>query len=366
MLVLVAIGLWDGVVTHTAGGITTTISQAVQSLRGGSTDTQGNVSYGVLSSQAVTPEQVVSAYQAYTLHETAALRATGLYYRESLVDQYPVYPVHVVTAANLPVTKIGQLFDDAGLSVSSLNSAVRSASAKLLQLLVVVGLAASIISRRRQARSYVELIALSCGALIIVALQVIFPIISVDYGVQRAFLQALIVFGIFVAVGCYVVCRPLGEKWGNRVSYVLALIFFLSLTGVIPQLLGGYGAQLDLNNSGQYYDLYYVHPQDESAIQWMQENVPSDQLDQIQSEVDSNRYTFTPATSFYPVSTINDIFPTMLRTNSYVYLGYTNVAEGQSSFQYDGQSITYTYPNHLLFTTRDLLYASNGAQVWGS
>ena len=362
-LVLIAIVLWAGPATHTASGFTSTLSQAVQSLRGGSTaNGSGGVWYGVLQSQSLSTQQIAVAYRSSTLKETVAQRASGLYYSQALLDRYPVQVVNPPSLT--PVTAAGRVLDDGGINVSTLNSIVRSAAAKLLQLLVVVGLLASILARRRQSRSFVELIALSCGALAVVALQVVLPVISVDYGVLRAFLQALIVFGLFVGIGCFVICRPLGDKWGPRLAYTLSLVFFLSLSGVIPQVLGGYAAQLDLNNSGQYYDIYYMHPQDISAIQWVQDNVPASLLGQIQSEVESSRYTFTPPTAFIPVSTINDIYPTLLRKNSYVYLGYTNVVKDQAAFSYDGQMITYTYPFKLLQSTDDLLYSSNGAQVY--
>jgi uncharacterized membrane protein len=361
VLVLFAIVLWDGLATHTSTNITSTISQAVQSFRGGTGAGSGSASYGVLHSQSLTPPQIVADYAKNTLKETVTARASGVYYPQALIDKYPV---SIVPAPNLPVTAAGNAMDSIGLNVATLNSIVRSLSARLLQLLVVVGLLASILSRRRQERSFVELIGLSCGALAIVALQVVLPVISVDYGVLRAFLQALIVFGPFVAIGCFVICRPLGGKWSYRLAYTLAIAFFLSLTGVIPQLLGGYPAQLDLNNSGEYYDIYYVHPQEISAFEWAQNNIPANQLDQVQSEVESDRYNVTLPTSYAPVSTGNDIYPTLLRMDSYVFLGYANIVKDQATFDYDGSMLAYTYPLGLLQSTRDLLYSSDGAQIY--
>ena len=56
---LVAIFLWDGAATHTAGGITTTLSQVVQSLRGGGSDNKaGAISYSLFDSQAPSVSQI--------------------------------------------------------------------------------------------------------------------------------------------------------------------------------------------------------------------------------------------------------------------------------------------------------------------
>ena len=362
VLVLVAIFLWDGAATHTAGGITTTLSQVVQSLRGGGSDNKaGAISYSLFDSQAPSVSQIAASYKNDALNETATARANGEYYPLALIDRYPI---QLVDQPNLPPTTSGRLLEDAGVNVSTLNSIARVGAAKLLQLLVVVGLLAAILSKRRKSRSFMELLALSCAALVIVGLQVVLPAISLDYGVLRAFLQALIVFGPFVAIGSLIIFRPLRDKWAHRLAYLLAIGFFLSLTGVIPQILGGYPMQLNLNNAGQYYDLYYIHPQEISAMDWAQDNVPTNLLGQIQSEVETDRYTFTPPSTFIPVNTINDIYPALLRKNSYVFLGYANVVNHQASFTYDGGLVTYTYPVKLLQSVDDLLYSSNGAEVY--
>lgn len=360
-LVLLAILLWNGVATHTASGVRSTVSTIVDSLRGGSPDTSGGLSSGLLA-PAPSQAQVAAAYRKFTLSETAGGRAAGVYYPLAVINKYPE---KIIDSSELtPVTPIGRVFDDAGLNVSTLNSITRSGVARLLQLFVVLGLLASIRAKRRPSRAFVELLALSLGALAVVALQVVVPAISVDYGVLRAFLQAMIVFGPFIAIGSLVIFRPLGEKWGPRLAYAVALVFFLSLTGVIPQLLGGYPAQLNLNNSGQYYDDYYLHPQEISAIQWVQGNVPASSLEDVQSEVETDRYVFTPLTTFSPVVQANDIYPTMLRESSYVFLGYNNVVSGEATYSYDGDFVVYQYPVGLLQATDNLLYCSNGARLY--
>jgi hypothetical protein len=76
-----------------------------------------------------------------------------------------------------------------------------------------------------------------------VALQVVLPVISVDYGVLRAFQQALIVFGPLVAVGSLVIFRFLPGGWDTRAAFAVAIVFFISLVGVLPQARGGYPPQ---------------------------------------------------------------------------------------------------------------------------
>ena len=363
LVVLVGIILWNGLATHTLTGLNSTLSQAVDSLRGGDATQSSDVSYSLFSIATPPESQLLAQYTNTTLAQTSAGRASGLYYKASIIKKYPI---ELASQPNLPVTTVGRWFEDIGLNVATLNSVERAGAARLLQVFVALGLLAAILSRRRrQSRSFVEFVILCFAALVIVALQVILPVISEDYGVLRAFLQALIVFAPLVAVGSSVIFMPLGQKWSLRAASAIAILFFLSLTGVVPQILGGYPAQLNLNNSGQYYNIFYLHPQEITAVQWLQEHIPANSLGQVQSQVETDPYTFLEVQTFTDLNSANDIFPTLLRPGAYVFLGYTTVNERQATFPDDGSTITYKYPMGLLDLTKNLLYSSNGARIYG-
>ena len=361
LVVFAGIVLWNGIATHTVNDLSTTLTQAINSLRGGNGQKSTDVSYSFLSLGAPPESELLAQYNSSTLTQTRSERTLGVYYPEKNVKKYSV---KLIPEPNLPITTLGRLVNDTGLSVSGINSIVRAGSAKLLQLFVAVGLLAMILAKNRRSRSLTELIALSFAALMIVVLQVILPVISVDYGILRAFLQALIVFGPLVAIGSFVIYKPLGRKMSLRASSITAILFFLSLSGVLPQLFGGYPAQLQLNNSGEYYDIYYLHPQEIDAIEWLQARVSTGSIDQVQSEVETDRYTFRQVQTFTDLSPINDIYPTLLRENAYVFLGYTTVTKDQATFSYDGDLITYQYPTDLLNSSKDLLYSNNGARIY--
>jgi uncharacterized membrane protein len=363
VLVLVGIILWNGVATQTVSGLSATLAQAVESLRGGSPIDQEStgVSYSLFSTGAPSMSQELTQYATTTLAQTSAERKAGIYYPEKLIKSYPI---KLVTEPNLPITGLGRMVDDTGLSVSALNSFARAWSAKLLQIFIAVGLIGSIVFKRRRSRSFIELIALGCGALAIVVLQVVLPVLSVDYGVERAFQQALIVLSPFVAIGSSMIFKPLPKKWGLRASSITVMLFFLSLTGVFPQVFGGYPAQLHLDNSGQYYDIYYLHVQEITGIDWLQSHIPVNSIGQIQSEVETDRYTFNQLQTFTGLSSVNDIYPTLLRKDAYVFLGYTTVTKDQATFLYAGDLIAYQYPMGLLNSTKNLIYSSNGVRIY--
>lgn len=365
LLLLAGIVLWNGVATHTFSGIGSVISQAVQSLRGGndalkSADTR----YSLLDGGgAATPDQVLSAYWQSTLIEPDTARSsTGLFSNETLQR----YPVTAAPQPNLPATSLGSLIDDIGLNVATLNSVMRAGAARLLQLFIALGLLSAFLSwRKRPSRWMTQLIALSCGAIAIVALQVVVPVISADYGILRAFQQAMLVSGPLVAVGSCMIFRYLPEKWKERAVFAVAIVFFSSLVGAIPQSLGGYPAQLNLNDSGQYYDLYYTHPQDITAIEWLQSSVAGGASGPMHSAVQMNPYTYNELQTFTNFNINSQDFPTLLIKNSYLFYGYQTSTTGQSSIFVDGDLITYNYPMGLLNDKYNLIYSSNGAMIYG-
>jgi len=362
VLVLVGIILWNGVATQTVSGLSTTLAQAVDSLRGGSPDQKStDVSYSLFSTGVPSISQELNQYSTTTLAQTSAGRKAGIYYPEKLIRSYRI---KLLTEPNLPITDLGRMVDHTGLSVSTLNSLARAWSAKLLQIFIAVGLIGSIVSKRSRSRPFIELIALGCGALAIVMLQVILPVLSVSYGLERAFQQALIVLSPFLAIGSSIIFKPLPKRWNLRASSIIVILFFLSLTGVFPQVFGGYPAQLHLDNAGQYYDIYYLHVQEITGIAWLQSHLPVNSLGQIQSEVETDRYTFNTLQTFTGLSPENDIYPTLLRKDTYVFLGYTTVTRDQATFLYGGDLITYQYPMDLLNSTEDLVYSSNGARIY--
>jgi uncharacterized membrane protein len=366
VLLLAGIFLWNGVATHTASGLTSVVSQAVQSLRGGSDDPKSaDTSYSILGgSGAQSPDQVLSAYWTSTLIAPDSNRIAADLFSDKTLGKYSL---SAVPQPNLPVTSPGKLIDDTGLNVSTLNSLIRAGAARLLQIFVGLGLLSAFLSwRKRPSRWRTQLIALSCGAIVIVALQVVVPVISTDYGVLRAFQQAMIVSGPLIAVGSYTIFKYLPGKWSHRAVFAVAVVFFASLVGALPQTLGGYPAQLNLNDSGQYYDLYYTHPQDITAIKWLQSIFLGDAPRPTYTTVEMNPYTYNELQTFTNLNVNNSgDFPTLLLRNAYLFYGYQTSTTGQSSIFENGDLITYNYPMGLINSEYNLLYSSNGAMIYG-
>jgi uncharacterized membrane protein len=294
------------------------------------------------------------------MQATAAARKSGAYYDTA---SSPQYAAPAAASPQLPLTSLGSALSRIGLNVSGFNSAVRQASARVLQLLIGLGLLAFLFARRKRIDAHPEFYCLAAANLLVVLLQAVLPVLSVDYGVLRSFQQSLMLLDVFLVVGSLALIPRIGE--GRRILFaaVLALGFFASSTGMITQVLGGYDPQLHLNNSGTYYDTYYVHPEESAGMAWLTNDVARTGGN-VQAETESYRYTFTGSKTLHRIETLDDIYPVLVRQDSYVFLGYTNVRQHLATVSIDGDLVTYHYPLNFLDDNKDLIYANGGARVY--
>jgi hypothetical protein len=130
---------------------------------------------------------------------------------------------------------------------------------------------------------------------------------------------------------------------------------------VIPQLLGGYIPQINLANSGTYYSLYYTQPQDVAAIDWLG-NQSGTLPAGVQAENITDRYYFSAAGEVAGTQAVSDIFPTILKTSSWVVLGRSTVQHDDAFSIFNGDLVEYRYPLQLLQNTKDRVY-DNGSTV---
>ncbi len=353
--------LWTGAYTHTVNGLGDTLVAVVQTLRGSpaASDRSTDVSYSLFSLGAPSERQVMREHAASVLSETRSNRAAGIYYPQRVLSRYAA---PIVAESDLPLTRLGRALARVHLDAASFNAALRSAAARVYQVLLLVGLVAALLVTRRNFRPTVDIYALGWAATIIVAAQVVLPVISVDYGILRAFQQALIIVSPFVALGTVAVLRWAGERWAFRLAAAMVVLLFLSLSGVLPQALGGYPPQLNLNNAGLYYDLYYLHPQEVRAVAWLRDQ--GVQAGDVQSQTESNHVAFAQLPGFTSPNPRADIWPSLVKRDGYVFLGWEAVQKGQAAISYDGDIVLYRYPVGLLDQQKDLVYSSNGAQVF--
>ncbi len=351
--------LWGDLATQTAGGALTDAESVISALTGSSSARAGDVSYSLLGGGAVGPQTALNDYRKETLSERAG-SASGTYEPAPVVARYRT---SVVSQPSLPLTGAGRFLADLGVPVEGLNGAIRDAAAKGEQLFVGAGLITFIIMPSLRQRVGREFFRLCVGSTAMVAVITLFPNLSVDYGVLRAFQEALILLAPVLVAGSLAIFSPLGQARAPKISTAACLGIFISTTGLLPQVLGGYPAQLGLNNSGQYYDVYYVHPEEVAAVNWLA-GKPGVLPNGIQAEDFTNRFMFNAKSDVNGSQVITDIYPTLVRQSSWIILGYSNMRTGQATSNYDGDLLTYGYPMGLLRNTKNLVYNNGGAEIY--
>jgi uncharacterized membrane protein len=202
------------------------------------------------------------------------------------------------------------------------------------------------------------------AAVVVIVVQIIAPVLSVEYGLLRTFQQALLLVDVYIVAGIAALLPRQPEVRRVAAAAAVALGFYLSSTGVIPQLLGGYGPQLHLNNAGTYYEIYYLHPEEVTAEAWLRNRTEGTGERDIQSEVQTDRYTFARMQNPTQLDLMNDIRPELVRRRAYVFLGYSNVRLGESTVAVASDLVTYVYPEEFLAANKDLVYSSGGARVY--
>lgn len=365
VIIIIASFLWSSVLTNTASNsISRVVAETLRVIGSNAKEDAkaGEVSYNLLSWQKVNPEVLLKGYENSVVDVARAKARAGTYYP---LESYSGYQITTSTIGALPLTSLGRFLASTGVDVSAFNSILRQASAKLLQILILIGLVSLLFSKKFFKKQLeLEYVLLSVAGLLFMASQVILPILSVEYGLLRAFQQSLLFLGLFIVVGSLTLVTRFSKRTQILFASSIAILFFLTIVGVFTQTLGGYDPQLHLNNAGQYYDIFYLHSSEISGIDWLTQEVKKDANNDYQSEVQTDRFALSRVDTLTQVNTLNDIFPGLIRRGSFVYLGFANVTKLKANISYSGTNIIYNFPIEFLDKNESLLYNSGGAKIY--
>ncbi len=366
-VVIITVGsfLWTSVLTNTGNNtgrvVRATLTAVLHSFKEDAAKAN-ETKYNLLSFSRADLQKEFNDYTNQVVNKARA-KSPETFYPEST---YKDSPLDITTSNVLPLTGLGGFASRHGVRVEGFNQALRQGSAKVLQLLILLGLV-YVLFRRSILRSLdTEYLTLVIGCVIFVAMQVVLPVISVEYGLLRAFQQSLMLFSIFIVLGSIVLFKPVpGKKLKAVLPIVLSLMFFVSSTGLVTQSLGGYPAQLNLNNSGTYYDIYYLHKTEVVGVDWLTRQA-KEQIgpEYIQSIVQTDPFSFSKQNYLFEINPLSDINPGLVRRDAYVYLGYSNVTKNQATVSFNGNTLTYNYPVKFLDDNKNLLYDNGGSRVY--
>ena len=318
--------------------------------------TNQGVNYSLTSSgSTVTPSSELAAWRLELTHLIGPHRVEEGYYPLSVVDKYPTPPA---PALSLPPTAVGRALSRVHVDPNELNSLLRNLIARSLQVFALVGIAGVFLNWRRRSRVTAEHVFIAIGSLILLVASVVLPALSVDYSLGRMFQEALFVLAPLIIVGTLFVLRPLGARRSEILVCALTGLFFVSLSGLMPQVTGGYPPDLNLNNSGSYYENYYTDQQEVSAVNWLNALVKKGAV------VQADPFAAIRFDPYMSILIDPDDFPTAVLRNSYVVLGTDTVQTGVSTAPPTGALVDFEYPVAFLGKEKDLIYASDGAEIF--
>ncbi len=353
---VLAVGLvpfvWGDVLTHTADTVVTTAKEVWPPLGGAHSV---DASYSLLSGSGPSSQSILNAYRRETLH-TRKVNGPATYLPLSKALSAPT---PALDTSSLRVSEVGKLLADIHVPPSTVNTAVRDLASRGEQIFIVVGLAAIGLVRRRRRQVGRDFYLMAVASLAVLAAVTVLPGLSVSYGLLRVFQQALFILAPVLVIGSFVVLRPFGEAWAARIGSVLALVFLVSTIGVMPQILGVYPAQLNLNNSGAYYNNYYVHPQEVEAVRWLG-GQPDTLPNGVQAENFTDLWDFKDPNDIGGTQVISDLYPTLVRKSTWVVLGYSIVHSDVATTDTNGDLIAYKYPKNLLSQNKNRVLRQRG------
>lgn len=325
----------------------------------------GSISFSVLPGSNDAPPATIRNNLVAAGLDDRATAAAGTYLPWSAAS---TAPTPIVNPPLTPLTPIGRGLNSVGIPVATINTVAHSFEADGIELFLAVGLISLFIEGWRRGRIVGGAFYwLAAGCTCMIVLITVFPSISADYGVLRAFQQGLLFFSPMIVIGSMTIFKPLGRRRARTAACVVCLVVFLAATTLIPQILGNNNdlASLNLNNSGTYYDLYYKAPQDASAGTWLDEQ-PNLLRYPIQASWDDRKFFVTGPTVVNGTAVIGDEYPTLVDENSWVVLDHTTMSTG-NAYSYDptsGGVLEYKYPIGLLYKYKNLVYTDGGAEIY--
>lgn len=366
---LLLLFVWNGPITNTSRGISTTLQRIATSITapfiGDKSDAGPTTTTSLISNVSVSRQQLFDQFAVNVIKETRGPELESNLFPIEVANELE-YAIEVVDEPRLAEGWAGQkLMRVLPTALGNLYEAIKQSYAKLLQLLLLIGLGGLALGltfhRLLDRRPPVEFAALSLAGVMLIAFQVAVPQAGIDYGLLRLFQQNLILLVLPITLGILLLLGTVLRKLRAQVAVLGTLLcaVFVVLSGFVPQLTGGSRPTLQLNNDGFYYDAYYTHASEVAGFTWLASVADS------KHPIQTDRYfNGTKMQAYTGVVPETRLLPATIKRNSYVFLGETNV-RGGDIIEYQGADIIYyKFPINFLENYKNKIYDAGGAVVY--
>jgi uncharacterized membrane protein len=343
--------VWNNLYTQSSDHAGTVLAEVVNSLlvKSNANNRSSDLSYSIFFSSKSDPQKQLQDYIQSVVKSAKAVNSgnanTSQFYNKTITSKYPTLPL---SQEELAPTPLGNSLSSLHVPVFSIQAELRSLSAISMQIFVFIGLLIILFSKQKKPFD-LQYLLLCLSAILLLALITVLPALSIEYGVLRMFQQLLFVLSLPIVLGLNSIFFFFKEQKRILLTGMIAIIFFLNLTGFLSHLTGNYYPQMTLDNAGIYYDAYYVHTSDVLAIAWLSKNNADD--DPVESDLSGTNKLLT----FGDISALNEIFPEIIRKNAYVYLEISS----HTVVSIDKDVLVYNSSKPFLDDHKNLVY-SNG------
>lgn len=135
---------------------------------------------------------------------------------------------------------------------------------------------------------------------------------------------------------------------------IVAIFFFLNLSGFISHLTGEYYPQMTLDNSGVYYDAYYVQKADVFAMTWLTGNNGS------HAPVDTDAAGSNMLLTYAGIPAKDAIFPEVISKNAFVLL----LSPDYALVSFDGNALYVNSPKPFLDKNKNHIYDNGKVNIY--
>lgn len=364
---------WNSIYTQTSGNLQNTIVKIIDNISHPFSENQktGENLYSIFGFKPIPPEVSLNKYVKEKTQELRKPSNEKDFYDKNISNKYPVTINDMDVLAPIPL--LSDLFKNNDVNIIS---NLRQSYAKIIQVLILIGMVLFIINRKSKYKLPIEYYLLSVISILLITVQLIVPQKAVEYGLLRLFQQSLMFFSIFIVLGLYWTLKIFfirSTRIRETFVMIFILVFFFILSGVVPQLMGGYYPQLPLNNNGAYYNMYYTHNSELHTLKWVdpyvnnQSQLQSDSFDSVisnRSLLQSDSFDSAKIRTYANTLPIAATFPAVVKKSSYVYLNYSNTIFNSVYLYYSGGLLVYNYPIQFLNENKNLIYSTSETKIY--
>ncbi len=233
----------------------------------------------------------------------------------------------------------------------------------IMKLFIVIGTVSFFVLTIRKKTATVEWSTLSIIALFLLLLIMVLPFASLEYDLERTYIQTLPILVFSLVWGGLYVTRFLRLRDNLKLFFLLFLtiVYFMFNSGLLPQLIGGTSPPATLANFGVHYNRFYVHKTEVESAKWLVMNRGKS----FYIYADPDARTKLVANSDIPSISIKEyILPSIIGKSGYVYTSWANTIKGSVIAYHLGQSISYNYPIDFLNQNKNLIYNNSESKVF--